>query len=66
MTSWLSAGTTFHRKGTAGIQKSLLTPVKGPLQTGPWTVYPGGAPVSILSARLAADYVSRQVGNRRK
>jgi phytoene dehydrogenase-like protein len=51
---------TFHRKGTPGMQKSMLTPVNGLLQAGHWTVYPGGAPVSILSARLAADYIARQ------
>ncbi len=58
--------TTFHRKGTGGMQKSILTPVEGLLQVGHWTVYPGGAPVSILSARLAADYISRHGGKKRK
>jgi phytoene dehydrogenase-like protein len=58
--------TTFHRKGTAGMQKSMLTPVHGLLQAGHWTVYPGGAPVSILSARLAAEHISRHGGKKRK
>jgi phytoene dehydrogenase-like protein len=50
---------TFLKKGTAKMQTSMLTPVKGLLQAGHWTVYPGGAPVSILSGRLAADYISK-------
>jgi phytoene dehydrogenase-like protein len=51
--------TTFHRKGTAGMRTSMLTPIHNLLQAGHWTVYPGGAPVSILSARLAANYIER-------
>ena len=52
--------TTFHRGGLGAMQKSMLTPIDGLLQAGHWTVYPGGAPVCILSGRLAADYISRR------
>ena len=53
--------TTFHRKGMAGIGNSMLTPIPNLLQAGHWTVYPGGAPVCILSGRLAAAYVHRHI-----
>jgi phytoene dehydrogenase-like protein len=53
--------TTFHRKGTTGMGKSMFTPVRNLLQAGHWTVYPGGAPVCILSGRMAAAYVHRRI-----
>jgi len=53
--------TTFHRKGTSGMGTSMLTPVRNLLQAGHWTVYPGGAPVCILSGRLAAAYLHRHI-----
>jgi phytoene dehydrogenase-like protein len=53
--------TTFHRKGTGGMGTSMLTPVRNLLQAGHWTVYPGGAPVCILSGRLAASYLHRNI-----
>jgi phytoene dehydrogenase-like protein len=54
---------TFHQKGTgSGVRNSVLTPIKGLLQSGHWTMYPGGAPVCILTGRLAADYICRQFG----
>jgi phytoene dehydrogenase-like protein len=52
---------TFHRKGTAGMGSSMLTPIHNLLQAGHWTVYPGGAPVCILSGRLAAAYLHRHI-----
>jgi phytoene dehydrogenase-like protein len=53
--------TTFHRKGTPGMGTSMLTPIRNLLQAGHWTVYPGGAPVCILSGRMAAAYVHRHI-----
>jgi phytoene dehydrogenase-like protein len=53
--------TTFHRKGTAGMGSSMLTPIQNLLQAGHWTVYPGGAPVCILSGRLASAYLHRHI-----
>jgi phytoene dehydrogenase-like protein len=53
--------TTFHRKGTPGMGTSMLTPIRNLLQAGHWTVYPGGAPVCILSGRLAAAYLHRRI-----
>ena len=51
----------FHIKGTGGVRSSVLTPVNGLLQAGHWTMYPDGAPVCILTGRLAADYICRQL-----
>ena len=56
---------TFHRKGTAGMGKSMLTPIPNLLQAGHWTVYPGGAPVCILSGRLAASYLHRHISEKK-
>jgi phytoene dehydrogenase-like protein len=53
--------TTFQRKGTGGMGTSMLTPIKNLLQVGHWTIYPGGAPVCILSGRLAAAYLHRRI-----
>jgi phytoene dehydrogenase-like protein len=53
--------TTFHRQGTPGMGTSMLTPIRNLLQAGHWTVYPGGAPVCILSGRLAAAYIHRHI-----
>jgi phytoene dehydrogenase-like protein len=53
--------TTFHRKGTSGMGTSMLTPIRNLLQAGHWTVYPGGAPVCILSGRMAAAYLHRHI-----
>jgi phytoene dehydrogenase-like protein len=53
--------TTFHRKGTSGMGTSMLTPIRNLLQAGHWTVYPGGAPVCILSGRMAAAYIHRHI-----
>jgi phytoene dehydrogenase-like protein len=53
--------TTFHRKGTGGMGSSMLTPIHNLLQAGHWTVYPGGAPVCILSGRLASAYLHQHI-----
>jgi phytoene dehydrogenase-like protein len=53
--------TTFHRKGTPGMSKAVITPILNLLQAGHWTIYPGGAPVSILSGRMAAAYIHKKL-----
>jgi phytoene dehydrogenase-like protein len=52
--------TTFHRKGIDNYRTAVLTPINGLFQAGHWTVYPGGAPVCVLTARLAAENIRRQ------
>jgi phytoene dehydrogenase-like protein len=53
--------TTFRRKGEDGMRDSVATPVANLLQAGHWTYYPGGAPVCIMTGRLAADRIVRQM-----
>jgi phytoene dehydrogenase-like protein len=56
--------TTFHRKGIDNFRTAVLTPINGLFQAGHWTVYPGGAPVCVLTARLAAENIRRQIKKR--
>lgn len=58
--------TTFHRKGIDNYRTAVLTPIKGLFQAGHWTVYPGGAPVCILTARLAAENIRHQMKKRNR
>jgi phytoene dehydrogenase-like protein len=58
--------TTFHRKGMDNYRTAVLTPIKGLFQAGHWTVYPGGAPVCVLTARLAAEIIRRQIQKRNR
>ena len=48
---------TYQRGASVGMRKAVLTPVKNLLQAGHWTLYPGGAPMCILSGRLAAEWI---------
>lgn len=57
---------TFRRKADDSIRKSVATPVVNLLQAGHWTVYPGGAPVCVMSGRLAADHIVRKARRGRK
>jgi phytoene dehydrogenase-like protein len=57
--------TSFHRKGTPGMGSCMITPIRNLLQAGHWTVYPGGAPVCILSGRMAAAYVHRHISKQK-
>ncbi|UCG42799.1 MAG: NAD(P)/FAD-dependent oxidoreductase [candidate division WOR-3 bacterium] len=43
------------------IAKSVLTPIPDTLQAGQWTYSPSGLPVSILTGKLAADRVVRDL-----
>jgi phytoene dehydrogenase-like protein len=44
------------------IAKSVLTPVPDTYQAGQWTFSPSGLPISILTGKLAADRVIKDVG----
>jgi phytoene dehydrogenase-like protein len=44
------------------IQKSVQTPIPNVFQAGQWTFSPSGLPVCILTGRLAADAVSKNLG----
>ena len=48
---------TYQRGASVGMRRAVLTPVKNLLQAGHWTLYPGGAPMCILSGRLAAEQI---------
>jgi phytoene dehydrogenase-like protein len=58
--------TTFHREapGTASIKASILSPVDRLLLAGHWAFYPGGAPVGILTGRLAAEHIVQSLKKR--
>lgn len=58
--------TTFHHKGTSRMGTSMLTPIPNLLQAGHWTIYPGGAPVCILSGRLSASYLHSRISKEKK
>jgi phytoene dehydrogenase-like protein len=45
------------------IARSVLTPLPGVYQAGQWTFSPSGLPVSLLTGKLAADRVLRQLRN---
>jgi phytoene dehydrogenase-like protein len=43
------------------ILKAIQTPVPGVFQAGQWTYSPSGLPISVLTGKLAADRVSREL-----
>ncbi|MEI8199947.1 MAG: NAD(P)/FAD-dependent oxidoreductase [Eubacteriales bacterium] len=43
------------------IARSVLTPIPDVLQAGQWTFSPSGLPISILTGKLAADKVKKQI-----
>jgi phytoene dehydrogenase-like protein len=47
------------------ILNAIRTPVPGILQAGQWTYSPAGLPISILTGKLAADRVARELGKAR-
>jgi phytoene dehydrogenase-like protein len=53
--------TTFHRQGIDNFRTAVLTPIDRLFKVGHWTVYPGGAPVCVLTARLAAENIRRSI-----
>ncbi len=44
------------------IMKSIETPIPGIVQAGQWTFSPSGFPISILTGKLAADRVTKELG----
>jgi phytoene dehydrogenase-like protein len=44
------------------IMNSIATPVPGVYQAGQWTYSPAGLPVSIITGKLAADRVIKELG----
>jgi phytoene dehydrogenase-like protein len=43
------------------IMNSIKTPVPGVFQAGQWTYSPAGLPISILTGKLAADRVIKEL-----
>jgi phytoene dehydrogenase-like protein len=43
------------------IMNSIKTPVPGIFQAGQWTYSPSGLPISILTGKLAADRVIKEL-----
>jgi phytoene dehydrogenase-like protein len=46
------------------IMKAITTPVPHVYQAGQWTYTPAGLPVSIITGKIAADRVIREIGKR--
>ena len=46
------------------IMNAITTPVPGVFQAGQWTYSPAGLPISILTGKLAADRVKKEIGKR--
>ena len=46
------------------IMNAIRTPVPGVYQAGQWTYSPSGLPVSIITGKLAADRVSKELGKK--
>jgi phytoene dehydrogenase-like protein len=44
------------------IMSSIKTPIPGIVQAGQWTFSPSGFPISILTGKLAADRVAKELG----
>jgi phytoene dehydrogenase-like protein len=47
------------------VASSVLTPIPGVYQAGQWSFSPSGLPISILTGKLAADKVVKDLGKRR-
>jgi len=47
------------------VARSVRTPIPGVLQAGQWSFSPSGLPISILTGKLAADRVVKELGRRR-
>ncbi|MBD3365286.1 hypothetical protein GF359_08735, partial [candidate division WOR-3 bacterium] len=56
---------TFHKGKRGKMQDMVKTPVPNLYQAGHWTMYPGGAPVAILTGRLASEGIIKQLKSRR-
>jgi phytoene dehydrogenase-like protein len=47
------------------IMNAVTTPVPGVFQAGQWTYSPAGFPVSIITGKIAADRVIKEIGKRK-
>jgi phytoene dehydrogenase-like protein len=47
------------------IMSAITTPVPGVFQAGQWTYSPAGLPISIITGKLAADRVIKELGKRK-
>jgi phytoene dehydrogenase-like protein len=47
------------------IMNAITTPVPGVYQSGQWTYSPAGLPVSIITGKIAADRVIKELGKRK-
>jgi len=56
---------TFHKGKRGKIREIVKTPVPNLFQAGHWTMYPGGAPVAILTGRLASQGIEKQLKRKR-
>jgi phytoene dehydrogenase-like protein len=48
------------------IMNAIKTPVPGVFQAGQWTYSPSGLPISILTGKLAADRVIKELSKAKK
>ena len=51
---------TYKRGYSVGMRKAVTTPIYNLFQAGHWSIYPGGAPMCILSGKLAADQIIKR------
>jgi hypothetical protein len=60
----------FHKQLYSGshqydkVAQSVLTPIPDVFQAGQWTFSPSGLPISILTGKLAADKVKKQINDK--
>lgn len=62
ITGWAFAGTVPAENRFKKIKRSIQTPIPNILQAGQWTFSPSGFPVSILTGKLAADEIIKEIG----
>jgi hypothetical protein len=48
------------------IMNAIKTPIPGVFQAGQWTYSPAGLPISILTGKLAADRVVKELSKEKK
>lgn len=62
ITGWAFTNTAIPAESRmAKIAKSICTPVPDVFQAGQWTFSPSGLPISVLTGKLAADKVRKQL-----
>ncbi len=61
ITGWAFTGAMPAENRFQKIRNSIKTPLKDVVQCGQWTFSPSGLPVSILTGKVAADAVHKQI-----